>query len=204
VTIHNVVLPSDLALGFTGGPEFATEVEVLEGGHEFRNSTRDDARVLMQAGYTGKDLERTKRLLAFFRARRGMRYGFLVQDPLDGEASITEGVFDTADGSPSGYQFVKRYADDDAYTQDRIIYKPMQGTISVKSGAFAMVEGAHYIIEYSTGALYTVGSPIVVPTAWSGDFYTPVRFDRDRPDFIVIEPDVINWNNLGLVELLEP
>jgi len=204
VTIHNVVLPSDLALGFTGGPEFATEIEVLESGHEFRNEMREDAQVIMQAGYTGKDAERTKRLLAFFRARRGQKYGFLVKDPIDWEATATEGVFDVADGSPSGYQFVKRYADDDGYTQDRIIWKPDQGTIIVYAGAFTMVEGAHYIIEYTTGALYTVGSPIVVPTAWSGEFYTPVRFDRGRPDFMVIEPDVINWNNLGLVELLEP
>lgn len=195
-----VRLPTAVALGFTGGPEYSTDVVVLFSGRERRNQNRQDGRASYTASYDGKTRTVTDDLVAFFRARRGKFQGFRFKDHIDYQVDDTEGVL-TSLGFGT-YQLWKRYTSG-GVNHDRKIIKPVSGTVVLKQGSTTLTENTHYSLDYTTGIVNMLGSPGFVPNKWSGDFDVPVRFDTDKMEVTVREPGVFDWGNIGLVELLE-
>lgn len=188
--------PSDIAYGFEGGPGYSTRIVVVPGGAEKRASWWSHARARWEATHRGKTQTQTDTLIAFFRVMKGRAHGFRFKDHADFDASGAEGVVSLITGSPQNlYQMYKRYTQG-ALTEDRLIQKPVSGTVAVSGGGT-------YTVDYTTGIItHTAGG---APTGWTGEFDVPVRFDTDALRIEVIERTsdgfLYTWGDIPIVEI---
>jgi uncharacterized protein (TIGR02217 family) len=193
----NERFPDDISRGAIGGAGFLTDVVMVESGHEFRRQARALELGSWEVSHAARLPEKYRRLQAFFRVAAGRANGFRFKDWTDFEAAQTEGVFVLLTGSTGGstWQMYKRYTFG-AYTYDRKIQKPINGTVTVTGGS-------GHSIDYATGIL-TEG--LGEPTSWAGEFDVPARFDTDVMRAETIEKQVsgelvVGWSSIPIVEI---
>lgn len=184
--------PESIAFGFTGGPMYLTSFGVLPSGYSKRNIERQHGLGRWVATKRGKTQAETNTLMAFRRAVKGRAHGFRFKDYIDFEASASEGVVTLISGS--NYQMYKRYTAG-ALTEDRIIQKPVESTITI-SGT------GTYTLNSTLGIVTVVsGSP---PTGWSGEFDVPCVFADDEVRAEIIDRDadgfLFSWGDLTIEE----
>lgn len=184
--------PDGVARHFEGGPRFLTDIVVNAGGFESRNANWSQARGLWICSHVPKSAADTATLTAFFRATAaGRAHGWRFRDHADYSATTAEGIFVSL--TATTFQMYKRYTSG-GQTHDRIIKKPVSGTVSVTGGTSPSV-------DYTTG-IVTVASG--TPTAWSGEFDVPVRFDVDEMRASLVpesNPRLYVWGDIPIVEL---
>src|SRR5215470_19731097 len=83
MAFHEVLFPTSVALGASGGPERRTEVVQLASGFEERNALWAQSRRRWNAGMGVKTLDDLHAVIAFFEARLGRLHGFRFKDALD-------------------------------------------------------------------------------------------------------------------------
>ncbi len=180
----DVQFPLAIGRGATVSPRFSTDVVTTLSGHEKRNSDWADARLEFDAGPGVRSEEELRRLIAFFRARRGAAKAFRFTDPYDHSSNnmidpptATDQVIGTGDGGQTRFTLVKNYGDGEP--QQRIINRP------VRSSVLVAVDGA----VVSNWSLDTLGqivfdSPPVEDAQITAGFLfdVPVRFADDRLD----------------------
>jgi uncharacterized protein (TIGR02217 family) len=182
-----------------GGPAFSTDIAQTISGAEFRNINWDQGLSSWVVGYAAKPLSEFKMLRDFFRGVRGRGHGFRLRDPLDHSAAIGDGVVLLISGD--NYQMYRRYSTGGALFEDKIIHKPVAGTIVVAGGGTYTIDHATGIITRTAGA---------VPTGWSGEYDKPARFDSDRmEDARVVDklPGgelLVEWGVIPIVEQRSP
>lgn len=174
------IFPVELA-ALSAKTSWSTTVVQVAGGSEQRNSNFGDARRMFDASTAA-----TLTLLAFrsieqhFNGRKGRARAFPL---LDRSSYIaTTEVFGTGDGSTTAFQLKKADGDSaNAYTRE--IYLPIASTYTIYDNASPVTEGAgagKFTLSLSTG-IVTFGT---APTnghslTWTGQFYTPARYDLD-------------------------
>ena len=188
MTFHEVRFPTDISLNSSGGPERRTEIVVLGSGHEERNTRWAQSRRRFNAGYGVKTLNDLHQVIDFFEERRGRLYGFRWKDQLDyksttpqDEISMSDQTLGVGDGSQAEFQLIKQYGQNHA-PYNRNINKPVSGTVRVAVAEELQTEGAHYIVDETTGVITFQSGHI--PAAGEAitagfEFDTPVRFDND-------------------------
>jgi uncharacterized protein (TIGR02217 family) len=72
--------PTNLSFQRPGGATFNTDVQVLESGHEQRNSYWPVSRTELELGFSVRTLEEVQTVNEIFRACRGMAHGFRIRD----------------------------------------------------------------------------------------------------------------------------
>ena len=194
---HEVQFPPDISYGVTGGPEYSTDVVITGSGYEQRNINWSQARCKYQAAHGVKNENQMKRLLAFFRARRGKAYGFRFKDWLD--YTGTGEIIGVGDGTMTTFQLIKTYTDDAGYTEVRKIRKPVAGTVKVYVDN---VWQTTLSVNVTTGIVTFTTAPSqgVVITA-DYEFDVPVRFDTDHCPQSIKEWDLYSWDNIPLLEI---
>lgn len=185
---HDVVFPTAISFGATGGPERRNEIIALTSGRERRNARLAHSRRRYDAGTGVRSLADIHAVLAFFEARRGSLHAFRFRDPFDQKscapdqtANPADQVLGTGDGTNRRFALTKSYgAGDDAYV--RPIALPVSGTLRVAVGgeeaapadfAFDAVTGE---VVFEAGA--TPEADAVVTAGY--EFDVPVRFDGER------------------------
>jgi uncharacterized protein (TIGR02217 family) len=211
---HEVLFPTNIAYGSTGGPAFSTVVVSSQSGHEQRISNWDTARRSWSVQQDIWDEERTAALIAFFMARKGKAYGFRFRDwsdyfvgmtlAEDGPAYLAAASaqqIGTGNGSATVFQLVKTYTSGPV-TETRKITRPVSGSVKV---FVAGVEVAtDWSLNYSTGVLtFTVAPANGQVIAWAGKFDTPVRFDTDTMSVQVQGVMTGDWSSIPIIELRE-
>lgn len=187
--------PDILVAEATAGPMFSTDVIVLQSGHESRNANWFQSRWKGEIRVPAKEMEtKGRRLLAFFRAvGGGMANSFRVRDWSDYTVKTGEGVFAVIDATH--FQAYKRYTSGSA-THDRKITR-LRGTPTVTGGTSPTW-------DLDTGIL-TVASG--TPTAWTGIFDVPARFDTDHMQWEVVGRNsrgvIIEWRSVPMIEVRE-
>lgn len=178
--IESPSFPGCPSFGYTSQPDYSVTVVRKSGGQEERNANW--SRPLQTITVTVIRMEEEiQDLLEFWHAVGGMFCGFRFKDWADYQSSAI-GVEPSATDqplilnaeSPEGYQLTKRYTAG-ARTQDREIYKPVQGTILIADAGVAKAEGADYTIDYTTGIVDLNFTPAGALT-WGGEFDIPARF----------------------------
>jgi len=188
----DIRFPVRIAMNCVGGPGFSTNIAIMASGAESRNQEWTYERGEWEASQAAKLPEEYKPLQAFFRNAAGRANTWRFKDWTDFEADATEGVFiSTNIGSPSGMQMVKRYTFG-AYTYDRIISKPVSGTITLTGGSGS--------IDYDNGVHH--GSA----TGWYGEFDCHCRFDTDRMRRESVDRNlplglIVSWESIPIVEV---
>lgn len=178
--------------GFTGGPEWATQVVVFENGREKRNAQWMYPRHRYSAVYRNLPAERRQAVLAAFHAARGQLYAFRFKDWNDYTAA-NEPLLPNV-GTADPVQLIKTYSlGNQAST--RLIQAPVAGTVTVLRNGFAVAGTLD-----DTRGLFTPDAPWEAGTyTWSGQFDVWVRFASDYNAFAL--------ENVGVgsadVELIE-
>lgn len=176
MTYINTRLDDRVAYGFTGGPEWSTQVVMLDNGREQRNAQWLYPRHRYSAEYRNLAPERRQQVLAAFYAARGQAYPFRFKDWNDYTAS-NEPIA-PAIGTSTPVQLVKTYAFG-GQASTRLIQAPVAGTVTVfRNGT--PVSGT---LDDETG-LFAPDSAWTAGTyTWSGQFDVWVRFASDYNAF---------------------
>lgn len=194
---HEVQFPPDISYGVTGGPEYSTDVVITGSGYEQRNINWSQARCKYQAAHGVKNENQMKRLLAFFRARRGKAYGFRFKDWLD--YTGTGEIIGVGDGTATAFQLIKTYTDDAGYTEVRKIRKPVAGTVKVYVDN---VRQTTLSVNVTTGIItFTIAPSQGAVITADYEFDVPVRFDTDHCPQSIKEWDIYSWDNIPLLEI---
>lgn len=191
-----IQFPVDISYGALGGPRFSTDVAEVFSGWEQRNINWSEARGEWNVSHGVKTPAQLDALNAFFRARRGKAIGFRFKDWSD--FSATNQIIGTGDASDTTFQLVKSYTS--SVTVDRIINKPVSGTVQIYKDGVLQVSGVS--VNTVTGLVTFTSPPAngVVITA-NFQFDVPVRFDTDKLDISLDTYGSGSWNNIPVVEL---
>jgi uncharacterized protein (TIGR02217 family) len=185
--------PEHISYHPVGGPTFQTEIVVVESGFEFRNRTHEQAIRRYEVSHAALLPTDYYALNEFFTVRGGMHGGFRLNDPWDFTVSITQGVFDLIDATH--FQMMKLYTSG-ANTHRRIIQKPIALPLpSITGGTVASIDYTTGIVTMSSGT----------PTAWSGTFDVPCRFDTDAMRGELKNKSggqhVSGWDSIQIIEI---
>lgn len=187
--------PDNIVAEATAGPMFFTDIVVLQSGFESRNANWFQSRWKGEVRVSAKEMEtKGRKLLAFFRAvGGGMANVFRVRDWSDYDVKTGEGVFIQID--TTHFQAYKKYTSGSA-THERKITR-LRGTPTVTGGTVSTWDLDTGILTMTSGT----------PTAWTGLFDVPCRFDADHMQWQVVGRNsrgvIIEWDSLPLVEVRE-
>jgi len=189
MSFHEIRFPTAISKGATGGPERRTDVVTLASGYEERNSRWADSRRSYNAGYGVRGVDDLNAVIAFFEERRGMLYGFRWKDgadfrsgPPSRQPTAADQVIGSGDGTTATFQLTKTYGQQWAPYQ-RVIAKPVQGTLTMAVGGAAQAEGTAYKTDYTTGLVTFLAGhipPAGAQVTAGYEFDVPVRFDADK------------------------
>jgi uncharacterized protein (TIGR02217 family) len=134
--------PEEISYGAQGGPEYSTDVIVLNSGYEQRNANWSIGRCAYDVSHGVKTKADIDALVAFFRVCKGRTHGFRFKDWLDYQVTVSNGLLGAGIGSGSlTYQINKVYTSGST-TETRAITKPVSGTITVYRGGSPVTIGA--------------------------------------------------------------
>lgn len=189
--------PTDIAYGSSGGPEYSTDVVVLQSGYEQRNANWSQARARYNVAHGVKTQAQLDQLIAFFRARKGRADGFRFKDWTD--YKVTAQNVGTGDGIATVFQLQKSYTSGSA-TETRTITKPVAGTVNVYKNAVLQTSG---VTVDATNGQVTFASPPANGVAITADFEfdVPVRFDTDTLSARLDTYGSLSWNDIPIVEI---
>jgi len=187
-----------------GGPEYSTDVVVLNSGREQRNRNWQYARGAWNFGDRKLPDTELYEIIKFFRARGGKAEGFRMQDWADYQVLATEGILaipgtnlGNGNGTATIFQMQKAYANG-LETDYRIIAKPVTGKCTFYKNGVLLVTGTDVTIDYTTGLVtFAVAPTIGAILTWAGQFDVPVRFDTDTLKSRFDSAEVIVPGTLG-------
>ena len=197
MSFHEVRLPADISFGSSGGPEYFTNVQVLENGFEQRNINWSAPRARYNVSHGVRSDEQLAALIAFFRARKGRAHGFRFKDWADMEGLAQ--VIGTGDGARATFQLIKIYSSGGGQ-ETRIIKKPVSGTVKVYVNA--ALQNSGYTVNSATGII-TFSTPPVSGAVITSDFEfdVPVRFDTDHLSARLETYGISSVNDVPVIEI---
>ncbi len=182
--------------GFTGGPEFQTNIRALQNGREKRNADWSVCRHRYTTPFSNITDEAYKNIKRVFLVVRGMAHTFLHKDY--GDYQAVDEPFGIGNGTTGPYQ-LRKLSVADVGEYDRIITKPMAGVVIKKNGVVvpATVNAETGVVTLAAAA--TAGAVLT----WTGDFYVHVRFNSDQLPFSLDNRMGDGFANNGSIELIE-
>ncbi len=208
MNFHEVLFPTALSFGSSGGPERLTEIVALASGGEERNARWAHGRRRYDAGTGLRSLDDVHHAIAFFEARMGRLYGFRWRDWADHkscapsqEPSAGDCAIGTGDGEGRVFQLSKSYASGpSAYL--RPVVKPVAASVRVAVDGAALQAGADFVVDGTTG-LVTFDAPPPPGAQVSAGFVfdVPVRFDTDRIEINLAAFEVGEIPSIPVIEV---
>lgn len=192
-----VQFPPDISYGSSGGPEYATDIVITQGGYEQRNINWSQARARYNVAHGVRTQTQLETLIAFFRARKGRAHGFRFKDWADYQA--TNQTIGTGNGSTTQFQLARNYTSG-SVTEARIIKKPVSGSVVIRVGGVTQTSG--WSVNTTTGIITFTSAPANgASIAADFAFDVPVRFDTDRLSAALTDYGVHSWQDIPLVEV---
>ena len=184
--------PTDIQLGYTGGPEYNTNISTSSNGNETRNIFWNQPKYKYNISYAIKSEEDLQKIINFFRSKKGRAIGFRFKDYSDYKA-IGE-IIGISDGFRKKYKLCKDYSG-----IKRMIDKPVPGTVKIYVDNKLVT---NYDIDYTTGIIEFHSIPALDSIIKSDcEFDVPVRFENDYLPIINSNQDFYYIDNLNLVEV---
>jgi len=185
MSFDEIQLPLRVSFGSKGGPNFSTEVIVIDSGFERRNQNWAQARRVFDAQGCVRSATDAATLLNFFHARAGRARGFRLRDWSDYSSAadnistptFADQTIGTGDGAKTAFQLVKAYASG-GITHARIIKKPVNGSVVVGVNGAQRTTG--WSVDATTGVITFATPPAAGQMVTAGFLFdVPVRFDTD-------------------------
>lgn len=182
----DIVFPNRIALGASREPEWSTTVVQNFGGFTSANLNWSNAKHAYDIALAIRTADDYKLVLAHFHSVRGRWKAFPFQDPLDYRCEQSEGSLIDNGESPAGdYQLAKTYGTG-ADSWVRRITRPKPGVIVYRTRA-GVVTTATATVSLTTGRVTVAGHVAGDTYAWSGQFWTPCRYDSDKLPAVVVD-----------------
>lgn len=175
---YDVLLDLGYDYGADGGLAWDTEILQYPNGGSRRNMRRSRPLGAWQIGNRNVDRATLDYLQGFLHAMRGRAHSFLYKDWTDYKA-VEQQLVPDGDKIP----LIKSYGLS-INPWVREITKPVASTVVIEidqgSGWVELAAGVDYTLDASTGIVTLASAPDTSDLfRWSGEFYVPVRFDRD-------------------------
>ncbi|WP_193175900.1 DUF2460 domain-containing protein [Oricola nitratireducens] len=200
---HDVVFPSRLAFGASGGPERHIEIVRLASGLEQRNArwARSRRRYTISTGI--KSLADLHNLLSFFEERGGPLNAFRFFDPVDHQSvapgetvTPTDRAIGTGDGVATAFQL--------ALGDNRPVTKPVAETVRVAVDGIELSNPAEFSADALTGVVTLASAPDPGAAVTAGfRFHVPVRFDNAQLAVTQTSFEAGEIPDIQLVEVFE-
>ncbi len=180
----DVQFPLAIGLGASVSPGFSTNIVTTLSGHEKRNSDWADARLEFDVGPGIRSEAELRKLIAFFRARRGAAKAFRFRDPYDyssndmvGAPAASDQLLGEGDGQQTEFQLLKNYGEIAGDAQQRRITRPDPNSVQIAVDGQPVADWA-----LGPGGVIMFDSPPAVGSAISAGFLfdVPVRFASDQ------------------------
>jgi uncharacterized protein (TIGR02217 family) len=179
----DVLLPTAISFGSTGGPEFKTLVVATSGGREQRLITWAQARARYNIAYGVRTPDQLSELLNFFRSVHGQALGFRFKDHADYTAgnpafpNPTDMPFAVGNTTVGPYQLLKIYDLGGGGTYYRTIYKPVENTVQIYGNGDDLT--GLWTLNTTGQVTFTEPVPDTMELSWRGEFHVPCRFSSD-------------------------
>ena len=154
-SFHEVRFPDAIAYGATGGPEYLTDIVILQSGFEQRNQSWDSARARYAVSPGIKNRTQAAEVISFFRARKGRAYGFRFKDWSD--YRVTGQLIGTGNGTQTAFQLTKTYTSG-GENETRPLKKPVSGTVKIYKDSVLQSSGIS--IDHNTGLVTLTAAPV--------------------------------------------
>lgn len=189
--------PADISYGSAGGPEYSTDIIMIQSGYEQRNINWSAARARYNVAYGVRTQPQLDALIAFFRARKGRADGFRFKDWTD--YKTTAQTIATGNGSTTVFPLIKTYVSGST-SETRTIAKPVAGTINIYLDGVLQTSGV--TVSTLTGLVTFTAAPAngKIITA-DFEFDVPVRFDTDRLSASLDSYGISSVHDIPLVEI---
>ncbi len=185
MAFDEIALPLRVGFGSKGGPNFSTEIIVIENGFERRNQNWAQARRVYDARVGVRSAADAAALLAFFHARAGRARGFRVRDWSDYSSaadnvsapSFADQIIGIGDGLTVSFRLAKTYGNGGG-AHTRLIFKPVEGSVRIGIDGADGEDG--WSVNTVTGEVTFATPPAEGQTITAGFLFdVPVRFDTD-------------------------
>jgi uncharacterized protein (TIGR02217 family) len=208
MNFHEVLFPTALSFGSSGGPERLTEIVSLASGHEERNARWAHGRRRYDAGLGLRSLDDVHHTIAFFEARMGRLYGFRWRDWADHKSCAPslepmpeDCVIGAGDGETTVFQLRKVYSSGPG-RYERPIVKPVAGSVLIAVDQTSLVEGADFVVDPTNGSVTLFQAPALGSHVTAGfAFDVPVRFDTDRIEINLAAFEVGEIPSIPVIEV---
>lgn len=202
---HDVRFPTDIGIDLIGGPGFSTTILQPFSGIEQANQNWELSRHEWSVSQPVKGKTKIDALLAFFYARAGKANSFRLKDFMDYQATAQN--IGTGGGGVKIFQLRKQYTSG-GYTYNRIITKPVNGTLHVFLNGVEKIETTDWSCVYSTGVITFVSAPGTgVAITATFEFDCHARFDTDKFTGKILRPPdsdgsdlVASWDSIPIIE----
>ena len=197
------------SVGAQSAPSYNVSVARMMSGAERRNRFWQYPLHRYTVSVDPRAVDEVQTVLEWWHAMGGMECGFRWIDYADYKScrvnetpSPLDQPFTGGAASPVGYQLVKEYTVG-TRTQERVILKPVAGTIRVANGSGVEQASNLWDLDTTTGILIPLPGFSGVPTTWGGEFDVPVRFDGTELP-ITIHQTRVQGTSFVLAELRNP
>jgi len=196
LNFHKIKLPSFLATQAIGSPIFATSLASTVSGREARLADRVKAIQKYTISSCRLSAEQFEEFNAFFRARMGRQFSFLMRDYAD--CLIRDQILDAKLSDRSCFEVLKTYRDQINPYQRRIT-KLVHGSVHLSVGDL----DARGVIDHDNG-LVTLERPLQMGQGLiiNAAFDVCVRFCSDNFKYQVDQCGSVVIDDLELVEVL--
>jgi uncharacterized protein (TIGR02217 family) len=185
MAFDEIELPLRVGFGSKGGPNFSTEIVVIDSGYERRNQNWAQARRVYDAKAGVRSSADAATLLNFFHARAGRARGFRLKDWSDYSSAadnlsppnFADQAIASGDGKTVVFQLVKNYSSG-GVTHARVINKPVSGSVVIGVNGTQM--SSSWSVDTTTGLVTFATAPAAGQSITAGFLFdVPVRFDTD-------------------------
>lgn len=197
------------SVGSQSAPAYNVSVARMMSGAERRNRFWQYPLHRYTVSVDPRQVDEVQTVLEWWHAMGGQECGFRWIDYADykscrvnQDVTPTDQPISISVESPSSFQLIKEYTVG-ARTQERIILKPVSGTIRVANGSGVEQPANTWSIDYTTGLLTPLMGFTGVPTTWGGEFDVPVRFEGSELP-ITLHQNAVQGTSFVLVELRNP
>lgn len=210
-SFHDVLFPTNVSFGATGGPERRNEIVLMTSGRERRNLRTAHSRRSYDAGTGVKSIQDVYDILAFFEARRGSFHAFRFRDPFDNKSCRPEQTpapadqpLGSGDGARTRFALVKTFGSGaEAYA--RPIRKPVIASLRVAVAGVEKARPTDFSFDDATGEIVFVVPPTAAAAVTAGyQFDVPVRFDAERMTLSLHSFRAGQIPTIPLIEVLQP
>lgn len=193
-----IEIPVCPGFGFTGGPEFSTNIQPIANGHESRNADWAVCRHKYTAPYKNISDEQYANIKTVFLLTRGRTHSFLHKD--SGDYKAVNEKFGTGDGATKTFQLSKlSTVAGTSVTYLRKIVHPVAGVLIYVDGMLT----AATVSLIDGSVVFAVAPALNAVLTWDGEFRVPVRFDMDYLPFSIDDKSKDSLIQNGSVDLIE-